>query len=293
MFDCPRTEVSAKIEKCPCRGLRYCALCLGTERVSKRRGDVRIKGNTFLRHSSMVYNVVDGKAHRCATLNSAELTSAALSIEEIARVRLVPNFISESEEQFLLSSIDCAQWAPSQSGRQKQDYGPRINFKAQRVNTTKFVGLPDYVDHLLRWISEREGTMGLLDGFSPVELCNLEYSSERLSSIDLHKDDAWIWGERLVSISLNSDCVFMLEHPDLKVLVFIPVPRRSLLCLFDRERFVWNHGIFPHHIYGRRVAITLRELAKAFLDEQHLGDDIMKRAAMRIETKTEQNFVTI
>uniref|UniRef100_A0A183C326 2OG-FeII_Oxy_2 domain-containing protein n=1 Tax=Globodera pallida TaxID=36090 RepID=A0A183C326_GLOPA len=208
-------------------------------------------------------------------------------------VRLVPNFISESEEQFLLSSIDCAQWAPSQSGRQKQDYGPRINFKAQRVNTTKFVGLPDYVDHLLRWISEREGTIGLLDGFSPVELCNLEYSSERLSSIDLHKDDAWIWGERLVSISLNSDCVFMLEHPDLKLLVFIPVPRRSLLCLFDRERFVWNHGIFPHHIYGRRVAITLRELAKAFLDELHLGNDIMKKAAMRIETKTQQNFSTI
>ncbi|KAL3117114.1 hypothetical protein niasHT_007517 [Heterodera trifolii] len=313
MSNCPLAKKVADFQKCSCRGLRYCAVCLGTERVRKRRGDVRTEGDAFSEHLASIFNATDGKAHKSDESNSVLLTSpVALSTEAafvrsfafgfphfcedgrcfaLPGLRLVPDFVTESEEQFLLSRIDGAQWVPSQSGRLKQDYGPRVNFKYQRVNSAKFFGLPDYVDHLLLRMGQMrgEGVARLFDGFRPVELCNLDYSSERLSSIDLHKDDEWIWGERLVSVSLNSDCVFTLEHPGRKLLVFVPVPRRSLLCLSAEVRSEWNHGIFPCHIFGRRVVITLRELASPFLDDPKLfeqfGKDIVQKASLRIKTE--------
>lgn len=49
-----------------------------------------------------------------------------------------------------------------------------------------------------------------LSDFDPVELCNLEYTPERGSSIDAHVDDFWLWGERLVTVNLNSTTVLTL-----------------------------------------------------------------------------------
>lgn len=112
--------------------------------------------------------------------------------------------MSQTEEQFLLSKIDKCPWAPSQSGRRKQvgfvslgrfgrfdspvkDFGPRVNFKSQRVNGSDFKGLPDYTEFLLQRIGEDKEAKSVLADFAPVELCNLEYERERLSSIDMHK----------------------------------------------------------------------------------------------------------
>lgn len=49
-----------------------------------------------------------------------------------------------------------------------------------------------------------------LSDFKIVELCHLEYCPERGASIDPHADDSWLWGERLVTINLNSSTVLTL-----------------------------------------------------------------------------------
>ena len=44
-----------------------------------------------------------------------------------------------------------------------------------------------------------------------MEQCSLEYNPARGASIDPHIDDCWIWGERIVTVNLLSDCVLTLS----------------------------------------------------------------------------------
>jgi hypothetical protein len=60
-----------------------------------------------------------------------------------------------------------------------QDYGPKVNFKRKKLKVADFTGLPEYS----KYIYEKMRKMDILSDFTPVELCNLEYSSERGSSI--------------------------------------------------------------------------------------------------------------
>ena len=50
----------------------------------------------------------------------------------------------------------------------------------------------------------------VLGDFEPVELCNLEYLPQRGAAIVAHKDDTWLWGERLVTVNLLSDTVYTM-----------------------------------------------------------------------------------
>ena len=84
-----------------------------------------------------------------------------------------------------------------------QDYGPKVNFKRQKVKLGSFNGLPPFSEGLVKRM-QSEIDLEELGGFTPVELCNLDYSPERGSAIDPHMDDDWIWGERLVTLNLLS-----------------------------------------------------------------------------------------
>ena len=77
------------------------------------------------------------------------------------------------------------------------------------------------------------------------------------------------------------------ENQEERKLVFLYMDRRSLLSMFDDARYIWRHGIFPHHILGRRIALTMREPATAFkpggeLYEEY-GKDLIQRGNIRIK----------
>ena len=76
-----------------------------------------------------------------------------------------------------------------------------MNFKRQKVKLGSFNGLPPFSERLVKQI---QSEVEEVRGFTPVELCNLDYSPERGSAIDPHTDDDWIWGERLVTLNLLS-----------------------------------------------------------------------------------------
>jgi hypothetical protein len=67
-----------------------------------------------------------------------------------------------------------------------------------------------------------------------------------------------------LSINLLSDTIITLEDVEKSRLIFVPVPRRSFLCISGDARHILNHGIFPHHINGRRVVVTMREPSMEF-----------------------------
>lgn len=113
-----------------------------------------------------------------------------------------------------------------------QDYGPKVNFKRQKVKLGSFNGLPPFSEGLVK---RMQSEVAELRGFTPVELCNLDYSPVRGSAIDPHMDDDWIWGERLVTLNLlsptyltfSNSCTVSLPSdshtPIVKVLLSIPL----------------------------------------------------------------------
>lgn len=122
-------------------------------------------------------------------------------------IKLVLDFVSEEEENDLLTHIDEIPWDSSQSGRQKQNYGPKCNFKKRRVVPQASSGYPLFT----KFIQSRFNTVDILQGFQTVEQCSLDYPTERGASIDPHIDDCWIWGERIPTLSLLIDSTLTLR----------------------------------------------------------------------------------
>nr|XP_058141896.1 alpha-ketoglutarate-dependent dioxygenase alkB homolog 4 isoform X2 [Dasypus novemcinctus] len=188
-----------------------------------------------------------------------------------------------------------------------QDYGPKVNFRKQKLKIADFTGLPSFSQETVR----RMGLYPGLEDFRPVEQCNLDYCPERGSAIDPHLDDSWLWGERLVSLNLLSStvlsmsreasgCLLLCSAPSgsaealvggvmafsrsvlcREVEVAIPVPRRSLLVLTGAARHEWQHAIHRRHIAARRVCATFRELSAEFSSggrQQELGQQLLQIA---------------
>ncbi|XP_055329730.1 alpha-ketoglutarate-dependent dioxygenase alkB homolog 4-like [Paramacrobiotus metropolitanus] len=200
------------------------------------------------------------------------------------------DFVSENEEEFLVNCIDQRSWVESQSGRRKQDYGPKVNFKKQKLNPASFTGLPGYSRFLLERMISQGDCKDYFSDFRCAELCNLEYTRERGSHIEPHTDDTWLWGDRLVSVNLISDTFLSLIPTDSfaaqsglppEIRVHVPMPRRSLFLMMGEARHKWKHAIIPEDICDRRLVMTFRELTPEFLTgaESALGKMVLDTAS--------------
>ena len=153
-----------------------------------------------------------------------------------------------------------------------------MNFKKKKLKFAAFTGLPSYSQFLYERMKEHK----CLADFEPVELCNLEYCSERGAHIDPHFDDSWLWGERLITVNLLSDSTLTFtsdEYPDLEIRV--PLPRLSLIVVEGAARHSWKHGISRGDVRERRVAMTFRELSDEFRQggqRESDGEELLKIA---------------
>ncbi|KAJ8312918.1 hypothetical protein KUTeg_010291 [Tegillarca granosa] len=190
-------------------------------------------------------------------------------------IEIIHNFVSPDEEREITEKIYQTPFVDSQSGRRKQDYGPKVNFKRKKLKCDVFTGLPDFSHSLYK----RMNDYPVLKDFIPVEQCNLEYTQERGSAIDPHFDDFWLWGERLVTLNLLSDSVLCMtkdDSPDIEI--HVPLTRRSLIVVYGPARNIWKHGIHRNDITQTRLAITFRELSSEFQSQgpsAKLGQDLM------------------
>ncbi|XP_068021436.1 alpha-ketoglutarate-dependent dioxygenase alkB homolog 4 [Melanerpes formicivorus] len=271
---------------CGCKGIRSCLLCEGPAQAAPPpQGEDNF---TYCPASGLAV----GNEH-------SEFAGWAFPFPGVS---LLEEFITEDEEAEIVELMDRDDWKPSQSGRRKQDYGPKVNFKKQRLKAGSFSGLPSFSKKI---VAQMEACPVLGD-FLPVEQCNLDYRPERGSAIDPHFDDCWLWGERLVSLNLLSPTVLSMSRdsedsiqlfpaagerrlrgalpaggeagqergerlaaaPRLvasrEVRVGIALARRSLLVLRGAARYAWKHSIHRRHIRRRRVGVTFRELSAEF-----------------------------
>lgn len=153
-----------------------------------------------------------------------------------------------------------------------------MNFKKRKLKQDNFTGLPQFSKVLV----ERMWSMvPLLSDFHPVELCNLEYTPDRGSSIDPHFDDFWVWGEHLVTLNLLSESSLTFSDSEYCTEVAVPMPRRSLIIVRGPARYKWKHAIKRQDIVSRRIAVTLRELAQEFCEggnSYSIGSELIKTA---------------
>ncbi|KAM8991657.1 alpha-ketoglutarate-dependent dioxygenase alkB homolog 4 [Ara ararauna] len=176
---------------CGCKGIRSCLLCEGPAQAAPPpQGE-----------DNFTYCPATGLA------KGNEHSEFAGWAFPFPGVLLMEEFISEGEESEIVELMDRDDWKPSQSGRKKQDYGPKVNFKKQRLKAGSFTGLPSFSKKI---VAQMEAC-SVLGGFLPVEQCNLDYMPERGSAIDPHFDDWWLWGERLVSLNLLSETVLSMS----------------------------------------------------------------------------------
>ncbi|XP_070788183.1 alpha-ketoglutarate-dependent dioxygenase alkB homolog 4 [Pituophis catenifer annectens] len=172
---------------CGCKGIRSCLLCEAAPPPQKT--------------ANFVYCPLTGFA---VGEKQSEFEGWAF---QFPGVFLLEDFINTNEEYQMVELMDRSTWKPSQSGRRKQDYGPKVNFKKQKLKAGNFSGLPSFSKEIVA----RMRKYPVLESFSPVEQCNLDYAPERGSAIDPHWDDWWLWGERLVSLNLLSDTVLSMS----------------------------------------------------------------------------------
>ena len=300
-------------ESCGCKGIRTCLVCEGRRtsiHVAKEPvasfyqchncGRIPDEENICVDPSAPPLFTC-GKSLRCrptAPALQARCTVKGLPFEGVT---VVKEFVSCEEEEKITNDIDRSAWAESQSGRRKQvrpsvwegsglgvkghpissfpqDYGPKVNFKRQKVKLGNFNGLPPFSKPLIERMHQ---SVPELCDFVPVEVCTLEYSPKRGSAIDPHLDDEWLWGERLVTLNLLSSTILTFSNPPLTVEVLVPLPRRALMVVSGPARHMWLHSVQRQHIVSRRVGITMRELSCDFLPggkEEEMGKQVLEIA---------------
>jgi alkylated DNA repair protein alkB family protein 4 len=211
-------------------------------------------------------------------------------------VLVLRDFVSPSESDRLLREIEQTPFAPAQSGKTKQHHGARVNFNKRKVNTTGFDGLPRYVHwidtRLRRRVANHAGAdtpevralRAALEGFEPTDAFVLRYRSSDASNLDLHLDDRFAYGDVILDLSLESDCVLTFVETDgggedsfEGNCIRVPLPARSLAILHGPARIDWEHGILAYDVAERRTSVTLRTLSET-LRETDAGRQIARIA---------------
>eukprot|EP00760_Papus_ankaliazontas_P011341 PhM_4_TR14723/c0_g1_i1/m.78805/K10766/ALKBH4; alkylated DNA repair protein alkB homolog 4 len=181
---------------------------------------------------------------------------------EVSGLLLLKDALTEEEEALIVKEYDSRPWSLSQSGRRKQDYGPKVNFKSKKAKwDDQCLTIPDFMQPFLRRAVDR---IPVLEGFHAAELIALEYTQERGAHFDPHWDDMWAWGPRILGISLLGDVKIVFTKGE-DAAVEVCVPRRSFFVMSGESRYVWQHGIPASGVPERRLSMTVRELGEGLI----------------------------
>jgi alkylated DNA repair protein alkB family protein 4 len=179
---------------CGCKSFRTCRVCELQLGLAPEQGDGGLGDGEVWHYAP--------ETGRCA--NKEDPAKAERSFPGI---QIIEDFVSSGEESELVAALDLLPWDLSQSGRRKQNFGPRANFKKRKAKVGQFAGFPA----VTRFIQDRFLTVPVLESYRTVEQCSIEYRPETGASIEPHIDDCWIWGERIVQLNLLTDTVLTLN----------------------------------------------------------------------------------
>jgi alkylated DNA repair dioxygenase AlkB len=179
----------------------------------------------------------------------------------IAGLEYIPDFLDISEQAAYLKAIDNEEWLADLK-RRVQHYGYSYPYKTRRIDRSMYLGdLPDWAKQLAdRLFNER------ITPFVADQVIINEYLPGQ--GISAHIDSPLSFGDPIVSISLESNCVMNFQAIDRSECQLLLAPG-SLLKLSGEARYKWKHSIaarktdsYEGQIWkrSRRVSITLRQV---------------------------------
>ncbi|KAL1516545.1 hypothetical protein ABEB36_000451 [Hypothenemus hampei] len=293
---------------CGCKGHRSCLECEKTYKISPQNDDIlnsNLKKFVYCPYCNLCYENSDPESYKNHPNHQTDLF-------KFDGIYIQLNFLTDREHDELIKGIDSMPWDASQSGRRKQNFGPKCNFKQRKLRLGDFNGFPEFT----KVVQEKFKTLAILENFQTIEQCSLEYDPFRGASIEPHVDDCWIWGERIVTVNLLSDSVLTLtpnRHPnrynlDLvptypKVIqsdgvdeirngiILVPMPNKSLIVMYGRARYDYEHRILRDDIQKRRVCLAYREFTPMYLsggESEEEGKIVTKKALQFFQCKFSQ-----
>jgi len=174
---------------CGCKGFNTCALC------EEKFGLTPFDWGDKLKKEDRTFYEFSIETQSCINVeNDCDM------LTNFSGIKIIENFVSEDEEAELIKNLDLLPWSVSQSGRRKQNFGPKANFKKRKAKVGSFEGFPK----VTKFIQDRFSSVPILEDYKTVEQCSIEYTPETGACIDPHIDDCWIWGERIVQLNLLS-----------------------------------------------------------------------------------------
>ncbi|EDW28469.1 GL18936 [Drosophila persimilis] len=294
------------IRPCGCKGVRTCLSCEKDFQIAKPSLQEQ-----FQQLEPWSYCV------QCERLYSGWDTTAVQADHQQhdkAKGLLMPGvlvqeqFLSKDEGSQLMTELDALRWDISQSGRRKQNFGPKTNFKKRKLQVGTFAGFPKSTEYVQRRFDE----VPLLRNFQTIEQCSLEYEPSKGASIDPHVDDCWIWGERVVTVNCLGDAVLTLTVyeeqqagkynldlvaayenellepllPEERLSAYkgkvlrIPMPNLSLIVLYGPARYQFEHSVLREDVVERRVCIAYREFTPMYIAgaDQEKGDPVREKS---------------
>jgi alkylated DNA repair dioxygenase AlkB len=192
-------------------------------------------------------------------------TAETCLIPKIAGLTYLPNFVTTTETNTLITQIDDQAWR-SGLKRRVQHYGYWYDYKARAVGRDSCLGpLPDWLSRLcLKLLSE-----GLLPTVPDQVIVNEYLPSQGISE---HVDCMSCFGDTIASLSLGSPCIMKFTHPRTRDTDEVLLNERGLIVLSDAARYEWRHSIPARKSdvingvrvpRGRRLSITFRTMILA------------------------------
>lgn len=173
------------------------------------------------------------------------------SVELPKGLYMVNNFISSAEEKILLDFLDSQKWNNTLK-RRTQHYGYEYDYTKVTLNAAERI--PDFLSPLLKRVSSYiEADQIIVNEYLPGQ------------GISKHIDNKILFGDVVLSLSMGSNCVMVLERGTTKFNYLLQ--RRSLLILSDESRNEWFHSIPARKkddgvLRDRRVSLTFRTVLK-------------------------------
>ncbi len=165
---------------------------------------------------------------------------------------LIPDFITDAEEQRLLTLLDSAEWS-AELRRRVQHYGYRYDYQKRNLSRDDYIGaLPQWAIVLGQRLVDAQ-----LFSQLPDQVIVNEYMPGQ--GIAPHIDRETCFGEVVASLSLASSVVMDFTRVDQRF--GIELPPRSVVALRGAARHNWRHGITARRtdrINGRTVERTRR-----------------------------------
>jgi alkylated DNA repair dioxygenase AlkB len=174
----------------------------------------------------------------------------------------IPDFISASEEQNLIHSVDQNPWL-NDLKRRVQHYGYKYDYKARRVGAESFLGpLPEWVAPFAHKLHANKFFPSI-----PDQAIVNEYQPGQ--GISAHIDCVPCFEGVIASLSLCSGATMQLANPRHGIKHDLYLQPRSLILLSGEARYQWTHAIPARksdHVNGfkiereRRVSLTFRSV---------------------------------